>query len=138
MRLCSERPSISVTLVIFSISLLSLVPDVVLAADGTSNPATKSVEITASKLNFDRDTITISTDQTLELTLHNEGFVKHNFYVKDLDWKLNTLEPDQSATKKLRVEQLPEPGEYTFICDVATHHKAGMKGTLIVKETDDS
>ncbi len=112
--------------------------NLVTAADQSGADSVKSVEITANKLDFDHDTITISADQTLELTLINEGFVNHNFYVEALDWKLNTIEPDNSTTKRLEVSNMPEPGQYTFMCDVATHHKAGMIGKLVVTEADES
>lgn len=111
--------------------------------ESSSEADTKSVEIMANKLKFKPDTITAKAGQKLTITMKNEGFVSHSYDIlkpgeeetsKDDESfiaRTHSVQPDSFVRTTVTID---EPGEYKFICDVATHVKAGMKGTLTITE----
>ena len=62
--------------------------------------------------------------------VHNVGTVEHNFVVPTLGVRTNNLKPGEMAT--LAVTNVGG-GSYDYLCDIAGHEAAGMKGTLAVE-----
>lgn len=103
----------------------------------------KKVTITANKLNYKPDTIDVEAGEPITVVMKNEGFVSHSFDIlkngktetssKDEDYihRTHSVQPDSFIRTTFEID---DPGEYTFVCDVATHVKAGMKGSLKVRE----
>lgn len=68
----------------------------------------------------------------LTIAVHNAGQIEHNFSLGNLG-ATDMLAPGEEA--RLTIASV-ERGEYEFICEVAGHAGAGMKGTLIVGGSD--
>lgn len=106
-------------------------------------PDTIQVTITANRLKFEPDTITAKPEQPIIVVMKNKGYVSHSFDVLKRGESL-TAQDDSAYIKRTHSVQpdsfvrttfnIDEPGEYTFVCDVASHVKAGMKGKLYIKE----
>lgn len=100
----------------------------------TSSPEPGAPEITveAGDLWFRPQTIEIPTGGTVNLTVHNTGEVFHDLTITDLDLQLN-VEAGETTTNAISVDT---PGTYEFICSVPGHAAGGMRGELIVTDTD--
>jgi plastocyanin len=66
----------------------------------------------------------------LEITLINKGRIEHTMKLEitGTDFELKTPGRGDSDTGTITLE----PGTYEFVCTVAGHEQAGMKGTLVV------
>ena len=60
-------------------------------------------------------------------TVSNRGKVAHDFWIADLSTPL--ISPGESTTLTVTLA----PGTSTYLCTVAGHAAAGMKGTLKVQ-----
>ncbi len=99
-------------------------------AGGTSVPATV-VQISAFEYAFDPSTVEVDQGKvTFEVT--NTGTVEHEFEILDADGavvdEVEGLVP--GLTRDLTVDL--QPGTYSYVCQIAGHEEAGMKGALIV------
>lgn len=117
-------------LLLFVATIVIIAPGNVLADDHSSDV---SVEITANKLKYKPDTVTVSPGEKVTVTMKNEGFVSHSFDIPELDIHTPSVQPDSFVRTTFTPEK---EGEYQFICDVAQHKKAGMKGNLVVRESN--
>ncbi len=120
--------------------------EVVSAKDGDDGPS-PNITITANKLKFKPDTVTVSAGEKVTIKMDNKGYVSHSFDILKPDAPLTASDSDaylhrthsvQSDSYIVTTFSIDEPGQYKFVCDVATHVKAGMKGTLIVTADSDS
>ncbi len=99
----------------------------VLAASGaTSKPAVTRVTVTATEFRFTLSRRTIPTGAVV-FTVVNRGKLAHDFKIAGR--KTPLLKPGQSTT--LRVT-FARKGRYGYLCTVAGHAAAGMKGQLAV------
>jgi iron uptake system component EfeO len=98
---------------------------------GSSASTAPVVRISASEYAFDPATVDVGAGPvTFEVT--NAGTVEHEFEILDADDgvvdEVEGLVP--GLTRDLTVDL--EPGTYTYVCRIAGHEAAGMKGTLTV------
>ena len=140
------------------IFILVLVTAVMLTACGAKTEATNSKEelsLTATDIAFDTTRLEVKAGEMVEVTLHNEGVLEHDFSIMEIphtgdvmaeeaesgmehDMSSLSMEPEIHVAapvgESLSVAFTPStPGEYEFFCTVAGHKEAGMVGTLVVK-----
>jgi plastocyanin len=96
---------------------------------GGATGNTLSVTLTTKEFVYEPATITAKAGQTVNVTLHNVGTVKHTFVLKEPNVKI-TADIGKDATGTFIA---PAAGTYTFFCDEPGHQDAGMKGTLTVQ-----
>lgn len=88
-----------------------------------------AVEVTAVDIAFEQETLEFAADTDVTVTLHNEGFLQHDFAIEDTDFATELTDGGKSSEV---VVNLPA-GDYVFYCSVAGHREAGMEGKLTVK-----
>lgn len=93
------------------------------AAASTGGP--KSVDVSMKEFAFDPKDIKVAADG--KLLLSNTGAMAHDLAIGDLASEMI----DPGSKGELDLKGLA-PGSYTFICQVAGHEAAGMKGTITV------
>jgi uncharacterized cupredoxin-like copper-binding protein len=86
---------------------------------------TDTVKATEFKFALSKKTVSRGT---VTFKIKNAGHLKHDFKINGKKSKL--LNPGGSTTLKVTFRKA---GKYTYICTVAGHAKAGMKGRLTVK-----
>jgi plastocyanin len=104
-----------------------------------------------SDYHFEPDTFTIPAGNEITVNIDNQGFVSHQFVIFNWDtdaggktgsedeqniyWRFEVL-PGHSDSAAFIAPS--EPGEYYVTCGIVGHLEAGMSGTLIVAEGQDS
>jgi uncharacterized cupredoxin-like copper-binding protein len=89
------------------------------AADASAT----AVAVSASEFRFVLSRTSVQHGETV-FTVSNRGKLAHNFWI---DGKATALiSPGQSTTLRVTLA----PGRFTYMCTVAGHAAAGMKGTL--------
>ncbi|HEX9697791.1 MAG TPA: cupredoxin domain-containing protein, partial [Actinomycetota bacterium] len=99
------------------------------AASPTAPPA-DSVEITAKNIAFDTDALLLQAGEEISVTFHNEDAgTQHNFaiYSIDLSRKIFDTTIFSGVETKAGTFTAPDPGKYTFRCDVHLQ----MTGTVV-------
>ncbi len=91
--------------------------------------APTDVLLSAETIRFTQDTIHVKSGEPVTLQLANADFVAHSFDIDALDLHV-AMEPNDNTTARFIA---PEPGTYTFTCNIPGHTEAGMVGTLIVE-----
>jgi plastocyanin len=88
---------------------------------------------TLDTFRFDPDTITVSANTPVQLTLDNrDSALPHDIVIEHLDGR--RVDRDAPAHGQASVNFTPvTPGTYPFYCSVPGHREAGMMGTLIVQ-----
>ncbi len=102
------------------------------SATGMAAPAIEgapTMDLVATDLAFDRETLTVTAGVPFNISLVNEGRVFHDLSIAELDFMLDA-NAGQQVAGSLVVEQ---PGTYVFECSVPGHANAGMRGTLVVE-----
>ena len=102
----------------------------VASASGGASPAAGTVKVTASEMQFDPSSITVPAGEiTFEVT--NAGTIEHEFEIFKGDTVVDEVEGlVPGVTLPLTVTLAA--GDYTYVCKIAGHEDAGMKGTLTV------
>lgn len=90
-------------------------------------PGAPEITVVATDLRFSPSEFTIPSAQA-NLTLRNDGAIKHDLTVADLRVHL-VAAPGQRITTGLRGLR---PGRYSAICTVQGHADAGMRLTVVV------
>ena len=101
------------------------------ASTGASaSPAAGTVKVTATEMKFDPSSITVPAGKvTFEVT--NAGTIEHEFEIFKGDQVVDEVEGlVPGVTLPLTVTLAA--GDYTYVCKIAGHEDAGMKGTLTV------
>ena len=89
----------------------------------------RDITISAKEFSFDPATITLRAGETVNITFKNNGMMFHSLTVGGLGLDLRANSGD-SISGALRPDK---PGTYSFICAVAGHAEAGMRGTIEVQ-----
>lgn len=133
-------------LLIFPLTLL-------VGCQGSPPPAApKEMTVEGAEFKFTPDQIEVSVGQPVKLTFKNLGALEHDFSVIEIPLVINAdtepaaghlshamlVQPELHVAagggQTMTLEFTPtEPGRYEFICTVAGHKEAGMKGLLVVK-----
>jgi uncharacterized cupredoxin-like copper-binding protein len=95
-------------------------PTATTAASTTDSVKATEFKYALSKTKVSRGTVTFK--------IKNAGHLKHDFKIHGKKSKL--LSPGSSTTLKVGFSKA---GRYTYLCTVAGHAAAGMKGKLTVK-----
>jgi uncharacterized cupredoxin-like copper-binding protein len=119
MRLSSRVASIAASIIV----LASLAAP---ALASRSHASGKAVTVTASEFKF-KLSATTATKGAVTFTVVNKGKLPHDFKIGGK--KTPLISPGKSA--KLTVTL--KAGKLQYVCTVAGHAAAGMKGTLTVK-----
>jgi uncharacterized cupredoxin-like copper-binding protein len=98
-------------------------------ASGAETPAGPSIEVSGKEFSFTPNTLTLKAGQPQKVVLKNTGTIEHDLTVSDAAFKL-TVQAGKSGDKALTIDK---PGTYKFICTVAGHESAGMKGEITVE-----
>jgi plastocyanin len=93
----------------------------------TRAAANGAVSVCGFDIRFDTKTITAPAGP-LTVTMINKGSLPHTFTIRDKDFELAT--PRRNAVETGTVSL--EPGTYDFVCTIAGHEQAGMKGEVVV------
>lgn len=100
------------------------------SSDANAPAVAQEVTIVARKLKFKPDSFTVKKGRPVRLTFQNDGFISHSFDIPELDVHAESIQPGDSLTVSFSPN---ESGTFEFICDVAEHKLAGMKGTMTVE-----
>lgn len=98
-------------------------------ASGSETAAGQTIEVIGKEFSFTPDTLTLKAGQPHKIVLKNTGSIEHDITVSEAGFKL-TVQSGQSGDKTLTMDK---PGTYEFICSVAGHESAGMKGNITVE-----
>jgi uncharacterized cupredoxin-like copper-binding protein len=118
-----------ITLAVVSLALLGAelpvatgakTPNATTAASTTVTVKATEFKYTLSKSKVPRGTVTFK--------IKNAGHLKHDFKINGKKSKM--LNPGASTTLKV---SFGKAGKYSYLCTVAGHAAAGMKGKLTVK-----
>ena len=93
------------------------------------SPGAPTRYVTAAELSFSPTDVQLPAGATVNVELRNAGDVFHTFTVTALNFELET-NGGETASGALRIDR---PGTYEFVCTVAGHAQAGMRGRLIVR-----
>jgi uncharacterized cupredoxin-like copper-binding protein len=88
--------------------------------------AAAAVTVTATEFKFKLSTTSV-THGTITFTLVNKGHLPHDFKIGGK--KTALVNPGKTAKLPVKLAA----GKFPYLCTVAGHAKAGMKGTLTVK-----
>lgn len=108
--------------------LLLLVSLAAGCTSGESDPQEAAVSL--QNIRFQPDTITVSANRLLVVTLTNEDSVPHTFEIEELPNVGIGVAPGEEVQIEFTVE---DPGTYTIVCNVLDHREQGMVGELIVE-----
>jgi uncharacterized cupredoxin-like copper-binding protein len=97
-------------------------------ASGSETPAGPSIEVSGKEFSFTPNALTLKAGQPQKIVLKNTGTIEHDLTVSDAGFKL-AVQAAKSGDKTLTIDK---PGTYKFICTVAGHESAGMKGEITV------
>lgn len=98
------------------------------AATGAKGAAGDAIEVTGKEFSFSPSTLTLKAGQPQKIVLKNTGSIEHDLAVSEANFKVSAM-PGQSRDKTLTMDK---PGTYEFVCTVAGHEPAGMKGQITV------
>ncbi len=76
---------------------------------------------------FKPSEVTIEAGSPATIVLENQDTIPHTFVIDELDIH-ESVDPGQLTTLTIT----PDPGTYTFYCELPGHREAGMEGTLTV------
>ena len=112
-----------------SVAAVALVAaSVAMPALATPSRATATkVTVTASEFKFKLSTKTIAKPGKVTFTVVNKGALPHDFKISGK--KTPLIKPGKSARLAVTLKK----GKLAYVCTVAGHAAAGMKGTLTVK-----
>jgi plastocyanin len=99
-----------------------------LLGEPASTPA-PSFSIILSDILYLPNSLTITGNRPVNLTLANTGQARHSFNIDALSIHVE-LEPGEMTT----VTVVGPAGTYEFYCDVPGHREAGMSGQLVIEE----
>jgi uncharacterized cupredoxin-like copper-binding protein len=92
----------------------------------------REVEVAAGDLWFEPAILEVTVREPVNLRLVNTGEAFHDLTVPAADVVL-AAEPGEQAVGAV---EFTEPGRYEFYCSVPGHAQAGMRGTIVVSESD--
>jgi uncharacterized cupredoxin-like copper-binding protein len=113
----------------------------------------QEITLVARDLEFEPNTIEVTAGQRVNLTLHNQGVLEHDFSVMHISAADVDEHSHGAADHAAHMDSMGDPelhvfagggetstltftaleaGTYEFYCAVAGHKEAGMTGTLIV------
>lgn len=84
---------------------------------------------------FEPNLLTGRVNQTIELTVENQGTKPHSFVIDELQVKIPAIEPGKTGTASLLSKQIrtyTNGGAYIFYSDVAGDKEAGLTGNLSI------
>ncbi len=90
-----------------------------------------SITVKASEFKFVPNSIQVPMGQKVTFTLDNTGVVEHDMTIQAAGFSL-LAKAGQAATGEFTFDKA---GAFDFICSIAGHKEAGMKGTLTVVDT---
>jgi plastocyanin len=87
--------------------------------------------VSMTEMEFAPDQLTVNAGEEVEIALVNDGSVKHNLSIDEVD-----VDKDLSANdgESVTFTAPDSPGEYKIYCAIPGHESAGMTATLIVEE----
>jgi uncharacterized cupredoxin-like copper-binding protein len=97
------------------------------AAPGASAAASTTDTVKATEFKYALSKSTVSRG-TVTFKIKNTGHLKHDFKINGK--KSKVLNPGASTTLTV---SFGKAGKFSFLCTVAGHAQAGMKGKLTVK-----
>lgn len=89
-----------------------------------------TVAVTASEMKFEPSTLTVKAGE-VTFAVTNGGTIEHEFEIFKGDAVVDEVEALVPGVTLPLVVTL-EPGDYTYVCKLAGHEEAGMRGALTV------
>ena len=93
-------------------------------------PGTETVDVSGVDFKFEPSTITIASDEPVEVRFVNDGQNPHTFTLQDEGFEVKA-DPGQTASGEIPPLK---PGAYEFICSIPGHAQLGMTGKLVVEK----
>jgi len=131
--------------VLVSFLIFGGVSNVEFSLDGqgdTSIDDPTTVTIVGNKMDFSPSKFSADAGDEITITFENEGRLPHNIGVlkngssvadfgeDDLIVLSETIQAGESVDVSFTIDN---PGEYTFVCNIPGHARAGMTGTLVIE-----
>ena len=120
-------------LTLLSVAIVATVALAACGDDGEPFDATSlsGTPVSMTEMEFDPETLTVKAGEEVEIALVNDGSVKHNLSIDEVD-----VDKDLSANdgESITFTAPDAPGEYKIYCAIPGHESAGMTATLIVEE----
>lgn len=101
------------------------------AAAQPAAAAPSSVQIVASELKFEPNTVAVKAGQ-VQFVVQNGGAIEHNFVVEDATRKELGKIANIEVQKTEQVSVSLQAGAYMMVCTLPGHREAGMVGTINV------
>jgi plastocyanin len=98
---------------------------------GAANTSADMTVVMKDTMEFEPETITLTPGERITVDLRNDGNIKHNFSIDEIDVDQSL---DASKAADITFTAPAEAGEYRIYCNVPGHEQAGMVGTLIVED----
>lgn len=125
--------------------LMAFIGALILAGCSSSG-GTRTIEVVAQNMSFDKTEITVQQGEQFELVLNNQDEVEHEFVIDEIPGEMvmpegegheemaGDLHTHAHANSEASVKFTPsQAGEYEFYCGIEGHKESGMVGTLIVE-----
>lgn len=91
---------------------------------------TLKVSMAAEGFRWDPSSIQAKVNQPIEITLHNNGALDHEFLIEELDINVR-VRPNGVEIVSFSIDHT---GSIIYICNVPGHEEAGMVGEIIITD----
>ena len=120
-------------LTLLSVAIVATIALAACGDDGEPFDATSltGTPVSMTEMEFDPDQLTVKAGEEVEIALVNDGSVKHNLSIDEVDVDIDL---NQNNGISFDFTAPDSPGEYKIYCDIPGHESAGMTATLIVEE----
>ena len=88
-----------------------------------------TIEVQATEFAFQPNQLEVEADQTINITLTNDGNLTHDLTFPELDLRL-VARPGETTSTAITPTNA---GEYQMLCTIPGHADAGMAGLLTVE-----
>ena len=120
-------------LTLLSVAIVAMFALTACGDDGEPFDATSltGTPVSMTEMEFDPDQLTVKAGENVEIALVNNGSVKHNLSIDEVDIDVDL---NQNNGISFDFTAPDSPGEYKIYCAIPGHESAGMTATLIVEE----
>lgn len=101
--------------------------------DVSTQGDTVTIDVTGQNFSFSKDEIIVRKGQKVTINFENINGT-HDWVLDEFDAKTSQINTGQKALVTFTVDKV---GEFEYYCSVGQHRQLGMKGKLIVKDSNE-
>lgn len=96
----------------------------------SSGGEVQRIEVSGTDFAYTPNNLTVQRGVPVEIVFKNDGRVKHDLVVRDLNVASESISPGQTTTIRFTPERA---GQYRIVCTEPGHEASGMVATLTVQ-----